>query len=408
MNIKESISLAFASIIEHKLRAFLTLLSISIGVFAIFGSGTLTTSINSTVNNKINELGENTFLITRTPKVQTGRMNWRRYRNRPRIRYNQVDQLKKEITTTNFVSAYADDDNLIVKSPYIASDPNVKVCGVDENYFFNYNTLVEEGRQITESDIMFKRPVCVIGVDIMKKLFPGNPIGEKLRIQNQEFEIIGILEEKGAIIGNSLDNRVLIPLPIYLKYYTSWWESLQITVKAYDQTSLIATLDETIGIMRSIRGVKPWEDNNFEIELNEGVTQQFSGLTQYLSLFGFLIGIFSLVAAGIGIMNIMLITIKERTREIGVRKAVGSKPRWILQQFLIETVTLSQLGGLIGIVLTLIVAYVFSEAFNFDLVIPFNWIVYTVLITTFLGIASGLYPAWKAAKLDPIEALRYE
>ena len=408
MNVKESISLAFSSIREHKLRAFLSLLSIAIGVFAIFGSGTLTRSINTTVQDELNELGENTFLITRTPRTQQGRGSWRRYRNRPRIKIDQVDKLKRMVETTSFISAYIEDGGNVVESPYIESNPDVKLEGVDENYFVNYNTIVDEGRQITQQDIVFKRNVCVIGTDIKKKLFPNNPIGQKLRIKSQEFEIIGILEEKGAILGQSQDNRVLLPLGQYLKYYANWWESLQITVKADNSTMLDPTLDEVIGAMRVIRNLKPWEENNFEYELNEGISGQFEGLTKYLAIFASLIGVFSLIAAGIGITNIMLVTIKERTREIGVRKAVGSKSRWILQQFLIETLTLTQLGTFLGIVLTLIVAYGFAEAFNFNLVIPIDWIFFSIGITTFMGVVSGLYPAYKASKLDPIDALRYE
>ena len=408
MNYFESIFTAFDSIKQNKLRSSLTLLSVAIGVFAIFGSGTLVRSINDTVENKLNELGENTFLIKRTPSVQVGRMNWRKYRKRPRIRYPQVEQLQEMITSDATISAYQDMGSQIIKSRYIDSDPDVLVAGVDGNYSWNYDESVDRGRVINNTDVQFRKNVAVVGLDIVKRLFPGEAMGEMIRIGSQQYEIVGILEEKGAILGNSQDNKVLIPISNYLKYNSSWWTSLDVTVKAKDKESLSDLVDETIGALRAIRNVNPWEDNNFELETNESITEQFASLTIYLQIFGWLVGVFSLIAAGIGIANIMLVSIKERTKEIGVRVAVGAKRKWILQQFLVETLTICQLGGIIGILMGIGIGVLFSSLFGMSMIIPIDLIIFSIIITTILGTISGLYPSYKASKLNPIDALRYE
>jgi len=409
MNIFESILQAFSTIRENKLRSGLILLSISIGVFAIFGAGTFVTALDNTVANEISDLGENTFQIKRTPSVQMGRRSWMKYRKRPRIQYNDVEKLKSRLTMSQFVSASTDDGGKIVKSRYIASDPNVTLAGVDANYFMNYNYDVEFGRAITEQDVQLKRNVAVVGTDVIKKVFPTlDVLGEKITIDNQQFEIVGILEEKGAVLGQSQDNKVMIPINIYLKYYSDWWESLNITIKAVDKVYFSETVDEAIGAMRILRNLKPWEDNDFEVETNDTIGEQFAGLTGFLTVFGVLIGLFTLIAAGIGITNIMLITVKERTREIGVRMAVGAKRHWILFQFIVETITICQVGGIIGIVFGLIVVSVTSIAFGLSFVVPVNWIFYSIIIATVLGMLSGIYPAYRASKLDPIDALRYE
>lgn len=409
MNIFESILQAFSTIRENKLRSGLILLSISIGVFAIFGAGTFVTALENTVTNEISDLGENTFQIKRTPSVKMGRRSWMKYRKRPRIQYNDVEDLRSRMTATQFISASTDDGGNIVKSRYIASDPNVTLSGVDANYFMNYNYDVEFGRAITEQDVQLKRNVAVVGTDVIKKVFPSlDVLGEKITIDNQQFEIVGILEEKGAVLGQSQDNKVMIPINIYLKYYSDWWETLDITIKAVDKIYLSETVDQAIGAMRIIRNLKPWEDNDFEIETNDTISEQFAGLTGFLTIFGVLIGLFTLVAAGIGITNIMLITVKERTREIGVRMAVGAKRHWILFQFIVETITICQVGGVIGIILGLIVVSITSTLAGLTFLIPINWIIYSIIIATVLGLLSGIYPAYRASKLDPIEALRYE
>ncbi|MFW5702170.1 MAG: ABC transporter permease [Bacteroidota bacterium] len=410
MNISESILLAFNSIKVNKLRASLTLLSIAIGVFAIIGAGALVNSINSTVSGELAEMGESSFAIYRIPKIQMGRGTWRKYQKRKAITYSQYRDFRNEMTSTELISCQSIDGGHILEAGDKETNNDVTLVGTDENYFLLNNRGVTTGRGFSISDIQFDKRVALIGNDIVVKLFPNeNPLGKEVKIKNQKFTVIGILEQKGAILGQSQDNMAIIPITPFLKYYASWWdESLDITVRAYSNEALPATMDEAIGVMRSLRNVKPWQENNFEIETNESLSDQFSSLTIYLSWFGYISGGIALIAAGVGIMNIMLVSVKERTREIGIRKAVGAKRRWIMYQFLIETVTLCQIGGLFGILGGAAAGALFSVMINVRLSFPIDLIILSVVICTILGVASGLYPAWKAARLDPIEALRYE
>ncbi len=409
MNISESIVLALDSVGKNKLRAVLTLLSISIGVFAIIGVGTLVSSIDNAVSGELSSLGESTFIIKRTPSIQMGN-TWRKYRKRKAISYSVYKEFRKQMTTTNLISAESYSGGNTIKAGNLSTDPDVSLTGADENYFGNNNVIVEEGRAFSVDDISFNRNVAVVGNDVVVKIFPNeNPIGKKIAIKNQSFTIIGILEIKGAVLGQSQDNQVILPISQFLKYYANWWEeSVTISVKAFSKEQLEATVDEAIGVMRTIRKAKPWEENSFEIETNESIAEQFGSFIGFLSIFGSICGGIALIAAGVGIMNIMLVSVKERTREIGIRKAIGAKRRWVLTQFIIETITLCQLGGLIGIILGVIAGNVLGKMLGMSIVFPITWIVLSIVICTLLGIFFGAYPAWKAAKLDPIDALRYE
>jgi putative ABC transport system permease protein len=410
MIVFESISIAIDSIRLNKLRAFLTLLSICIGVFAIIVAITLVKSINNTVTTQMADLGENTFSIYRMPKIQFGAHTWRKYAGRKRINYSQVQDFKRNLMLASSVSAMSTSSNHTLKTSMFETNPDVSLIGTDASYFETNNILISDGRAFIDDDITFNRNVTIIGNDIVQLLFPNtDPIGKDLIIGKQIYSVIGIIETKGAILGRSQDNIAIIPITQFLKYYsTRWEESLTINVKSTSRDMLMPTIDEAIGILRGIRDDQPWELNSFELETNETIALQFAGLTGYLSLFGFITGFIALFAAGIGIMNIMLVTIKERTREIGIRKAVGAKKRWIMSQFIIETITLCQLGGALGIVLGLSLSFLFGNLLGLTLVVPFDWILYSLIICTILGLIFGAYPAWKAANLDPIEALRYE
>jgi len=409
MNIGESIRMAFDSVRTNKLRAFLTLLSISIGVFAIIGAGTLTSSLEHSVTKELENIGETTFWIQRVPNIVTG-SDWRKYSKRKPITYSQFNELKRRITSTQLLNAVGVSRIQTIKYGNLSTNPDVSLVGTDENYFPINSVNVVDGRPIIEQDIQFNRNIAVIGNDIVVKLFPyENPIGKKITIGKQLFEVIGVLETKGAILGQSKDNQVIIPITNFLRYYAEEWEeSLIISIKASSFSDLDATIDETIGILRSIRRVQPWEENSFEIFTNETITEQFGGFVSFLAAVGWITGGFALFAAGIGIMNIMLVSVKERTREIGIRKAVGARKSWIVTQFIVETITLCQMGGVIGIILGIAGAMLLSNLAGIAAVFPIGWVIASIVICTVMGLAFGAYPAWKAANLDPIDALRYE
>lgn len=410
MNVWESIGLAINSIIVNKLRALLTLMSIVIGVFTIIVASGLITSINSTVDEQLADLGENVYSIYRMPKIQMGRDEWRKYRKRKPINYSIYKDFKKRISSTGIVSASSESGGKLVEYKNNESNPDVSVIGADEDYFLTNIVDIDKGRAFSRDDIDFNRNVAIIGMDIVKLLFPfEEALGKEIKIKNQVFTVIGTLEEQGAIFGQSQDNKVVVPITQFLKYYSEWWEeSLTINVKAPSPEMLIPSIEEAIGILRSLRNDQPWEGNSFEIETNETLSEQFSSLTGYLAFFGNAIGIIALIAAGVGIMNIMLVTVKERTREIGVRKAVGAKRRWILLQFLIETVTLCQIGGLMGIAAGLGAMSLLGSVLGLSISLPVNGIILSIVFCTVMGIGFGMYPAWQASKIDPIDALRYE
>ena len=409
MDFTESIYQAIDSIRTNKLRTFLTLLSIAIGVFALIVAGTLINSFEKAVLAQLEEIGETTFWIQRLPSIQTGN-TWYKYRQRKPITYRQYKELVRMTNSTPWISAHSFTFGMTINAGNLSTDPDVYVAGADPNFFITNSIDVEFGRTFIEEDIDYNRNVAIIGNDIVVKIFPNvNPLGKEISIKNQKYTVIGILKTRGALLGQSKDNMVIIPITNFLKYFASpWEESLQITVKAISKEMLQATMDEVIGNMRVIRNVKPWEANTFELETNETISQQFGSFVNFLSIFGFISGGFALVAAGVGIMNIMLVAVKERTREIGIRKAVGARRRWILWQFILEAITLSQIGGLFGIIFGVLGGYLLGNAIKLPLFFPVPWVVLSIIVCTILGIAFGTYPAYRAANLDPIEALRYE
>ncbi len=410
MIIIESILQALDSVRANKLRSSLTLLSIAIGVFAIIGAGGLVTSIDNAISGEMMKAGETSFIIKRFPPIQMGGHHWRKYLKRKPISYSQYKKLKEKLKGVKYVTAFSATNNLTIEYQLNETDADVTLFGGDENFLETININIAKGRSITREDVELNKNVAVIGNDIKVKLFPNiDPIGKKIKIKNTNFTVIGVMEQKGAVMGQSQDNRVLIPLTLFLKYYaSSWEEDLTISIKAFDKISMFYAFDEAIGHMRIIRKVKPWEENNFEIQTDEAISQQFESFTGYLNIFGIVVGVFSLIAAGVGIMNIMLVSVKERTREIGIRKAIGAKIRWILIQFVVESITLSLLGGIIGIIFGLLISSYFGNMMGLKITIPIEQIILSIFVCSLIGIVFGAYPAWKAAKLDPIDALRYE
>lgn len=409
MNIIESIKLALDSIRLNKLRASLTLLSIAIGVFAIIGAGTLTSSLEGSVSQELENIGETTFWVQRMPNMVTGN-DWRKYRKRKPITYSQVEKFKDRMTLTDQINALGVSGGKTIKFGNQSTNPDVSLIGADEQYFPINSVNVVDGRPIMQPDISFNRNVAVIGNDVAVKLFSNeNPINQKISIDNQNFTVIGLLETKGAILGQSKDNQVIIPITNFLRYFAEEWEqSLVISIKAESKELLINTIDETIGHLRTIRKVEPWEENSFELNTNESISEMFSGFVSFLSAIGWITGGFALIAAGVGIMNIMLVSVKERTREIGIRKAVGARKSWIMTQFIVETITLCQIGCLIGIALGIAGAGGLGSLIGIEATFPVYWVVASIIICTLMGVAFGSFPAWKAASLDPIDALRYE
>ncbi len=415
MNAFESIVIAVDAVRSQKLRSGLTLLSIGIGVFAIIAATSLMTTLNRAVTGQLADLGENSLLIQRTPTINFG-TNWAKMRRRKNITYMQAREFRNRMATTNMIAISNQNPGQTIKAGQESTNPDVTLIGIDDMYFTVNAVSVSSGRPVTEAEVGTSRPVAIIGVDIVTALFPRiDPVGQRITIKNQTFSVIGVLTKKGGVMGQSQDNRVLIPISVFNKYYTWEWDaSVDISVKAASKDMLPVTMDEATGIMRALRKVKPWEENSFEIDANDALTGQFAGFTTALLVVAWISGLGALIAAGIGIMNMMLVSVKERTREIGVRKALGARKRWIVRQFLIESITLCQLGGMTGMIGGVLTSWGVTEILRnsnmpmLTYIFPTSTVIFSVVICTIIGLGFGIYPAWRAANLDPIEALRYE
>ncbi len=405
----EGILIAFDSVRSNKLRSSLTILSIAIGIFAISGSNSAIDSLSSVVNKQMEDIGSHSFSVVRYPQSIISFGN-RRFSRRKPITYKLAKDLQNQLTNTTLVSIENPITTSIKANTGITSDPDVNVSGVNEYFFDVNNTVVEEGRAISIEDISNKQKVAVVGNDVVVKVFNGiNPMNQTITIGNSSFTIIGILKSKGAVLGQSLDNVVYVPITTFNeKVNDNRFSSVDITIKAFSKPELIEIMDETTGILRSLRNVKPGEENDFELLSNENVSNQFSTFTSFISVFGTASGVIALIVAGVGIMNIMLVSVKERTKEIGIRKAVGATRTTILFQFVVEAITMCQIGGILGVSISYAGLLLLGHFTKIEIVFPLNSILLSLLICSVLGSSFGLYPAWKASKLDPIEALRYE
>lgn len=408
MNIKEVFTQAYNSLKANKLRSFLTLLALVVGVFSVIVSTTAVAVLDNFFQNTMSIMGGDVLNISRDPSVQIGGGGNRDYRNREIITFETAEELQERLRMAREVSP---DETFALTSVTFAdekTDPDVLVVGSNEYYLSNNAFEIKDGRNFTSEDIQYRRPYVIIGSDIEQELFTTQyALGKSIRISGQQYQVIGVLEKKGSIFGQSLDKFVLIPYTTALMVYGGE-RNIDIQVKAPAMEFIEATMDEITGIMRVIRKVAPGQENNFEIETNDSLAGTFDQFTFILYAIGFVIGGITLLGAGIGVMNIMLVSVTERTREIGIRKAVGATRKAIVSQFLAEAVFICQLGGIIGIALGVLTGNGMALLIGTDPVIP----LWTVLMGFFgmlvIGIVFGVYPAYKASRLDPIESLRYE
>ncbi|HVZ39560.1 MAG TPA: ABC transporter permease [Candidatus Kapabacteria bacterium] len=401
--------MAIQSILANKLRASLTLLSMAIGVFAIVGVAAAVGALDGKLQKQLESFGSTSFLISRTPVINFGD-SWRRYRNRKDITVRQAQELQRRLTSAEMVSLQNQTMGVVAKHEGNSTDPNVFVYGSDDAWMTLSDYDLASGRNLTSADVEFGSDLAVIGDEIAHKIFKDEaPLGKSLTLNGHRYTVVGVFAPKGAIFGQSRDAIVLVPITSAMKYFFDEWESsVYIHVRAPSTKEFDNVLGQAVGILRALRGVESWEPNDFEINTNESIMDTFSGLTQYVSYFGLGCGIIALVAAGVGIMNIMLVSVKERTREIGIRKAIGATSGNILSQFIIEAITICQLGAFIGIGLGLLGGVGLAGAMDATVPFPWQWAAGAIAACTMIGLLFGSYPAWKASRLDPIDALRYE
>ena len=401
--------MAIDSIRKNKLRSMLTLLGITIGVFSVIGVMTAIRTLESSIKSGLNVFATNTFIVQKYPEIDFGGHGDRKYRNRKNITIDQYKKLKERAKLPLLVSAA--EGTSVRKVQYRDKEVknSVELFGGDDGTIRFYNTYISEGRNFIQDDIRYSKNVCVLGMDVVDILFPfEDPLSKKIQINGLDFIVIGITERQGEAFGGSKDNFIAIPISSFLEKFSNEWSSLRIHVESLSEEGYVRTMDEVIGLLRSIRKVPPEMDNDFEIVTNTAMIEQFSGFTNGVKIFALAVSVIALLVAGIGIMNIMLVSVTERVKEIGVRKAIGATKKDILTQFLMEAVFLSEFGGIAGIILGVAGGNLVAVFFNIPAIIPIDWAFIGLFVCSVIGISFGIYPAWRAAQLDPIESLRFE
>ncbi len=408
MKIWEILKVAFASLRANKLRSSLTILGIVIGIFSIISISTVIAMLQNSISEGLSALGKNTFQIQKFPAMQMGRLS-DKIRNRKNLTIEDYERLKKMLTEARLVGAEQWRFGKLFKSQWGETNPNIQLVGATPEAMATNDWVIAEGRTINQADLDHGNRVCVLGSDLIQKLFPHiDPVGQEVKVDGLRLTVIGTFTAKGEMFGESRDSFVAIPLSAFQAKYGKTSRSINITVMAHSAVTYNRTIDAAIGYMRTIRKVPPGEDNDFDVYSNESLIAQVGSITRYVRLGAIVIAFIALLAAGIGIMNIMLVSVTERTREIGIRKAIGAKKRNILWQFIIEAVTLCQLGGVLGIGLGLAAGNLAGKFLKAAPALPWDWILAGIGLCILVGVGFGTYPAWKAANLDPIEALRYE
>jgi len=403
-------SISFQSILTNKLRTALTVLGVVVGIFSIIVVMTIVTMLQNTIEEGFQFLNKNTFQIQKMPAIRTGGMDWSKYRNRKDITledYNRLEALMKNRVKN--MGAYLGNGNRIIKYGNRETNPNTYVVGVTQGVYPSLNLEIDQGREFRNSDIKYSTDVCVLGNYIVDKLFfDVDPVGKYVKMDGKKLRVIGVLKKKPDFFGQTLDNYIVLPITTFQVMYGKRKRSVDIAIMSNSTEDYENVIESTIGYMRMIRKLAPIEENDFEIFSNESLITQVNDITGPIKIGALAISLIALLAAGVGIMNIMLVSVTERTKEIGIRKAVGARKSSILVQFLFEAIILCIVGGLLGIFIGIIVGNFAGSFLNAQSAIPVDWVIIGITMCIIVGIIFGTYPAYKAANLDPIESLRYE
>ncbi len=402
--IGEYVAMAWQALVTHKMRTFLTTLGILIGVTTIITIWTTIEGLNQYVFGQLSNIGANTVYVQKFPWVMKG--DFWKYRNRKEITYKEYDALEKNCTLADHISPeiFAMRDISYKDKKF----SNIFVIGTNGEYAYTANMAPHIGRFLTELDVRSSRYVCVIGQEIADHIFEKeNPLGKRIRIGDNKYTVIGVLEKKGNFFGQSMDNFIIVPFTTFRHVYGGR-RGMRIGITTYHPENLDELKDQIRGILRRVRKLKPQQEDDFAINQQNMLTDLYKNLTTTLFAIVFVIGGISLVVGGIGIMNIMLVSVAERTREIGIRKAIGASRKNILSQFLLESIVIASIGGAIGILLGYIAGSIILSQMNLSTGVSFTSIIIGFGFSTTVGVLAGFYPAYKAAGLNPIESLRYE
>jgi putative ABC transport system permease protein len=407
---RESFTMALGAIAAHKLRSALTLLGVLVGVFSIIVVMTGMRVMQSNIERELSSLGSETFMIRKWPTTYFGYSgDLEKYWRRKNITMAQAKRLQDKTVLPLNIGIETAFWSGEIKTRYKTSAPTVKLYGETPGSFAAHNWNLGDGRLLLDADVDSARNVCVLGSGLATDIFPNSsPVGEQVKIDGINYTVVGVLEPKGGALGGDQDNFAVVPISTGLNRYGRWYRSLNILVQARDRASYAETVEEVSGALRVIRKVPPGKENDFEISSNDSLIEQFENFTRSVRIGVMVVSSIALLAAGVGIMNIMLVSVTERTREIGIRRAIGAKKRNIMVQFIMEAVALCEVGGAIGAVLGIFGGNVLALVLKLPPAIPVDWIVIGLAMCSVVGIVFGTYPAWRAANLDPIESLRYE
>lgn len=404
LELKESLSISYKAITANKLRSFLATLGIVIGITSVTLMQTAIEGINRAFEKSISAVGADVLYVQKFEWF--GKEDWSFYRNRKDITVKQYEYLKKN-TQTAVVMCPSTGTGRTLKYNDLVLE-NVFVIGTTFEYQETFGSNMEEGRFFTNKESDNGYPVCVIGTEIKNAFFENtDPINKTIKIGTYSFKVIGVTEKQGSLLGLfSLDNRVIIPIERFFNLFGGK-RSLSINIKAEDVNNIDETKEEVISIMRKARKISPGDKNDFGVNQQEAFKTTFESVTSLIKIIGTLITSLSLIVGSVGIANIMFVSVKERTKEIGIRKAIGAKRRSILLQFLIESCTICLLGGIIGIMISFPISLIIN-AYVLPTAMPVWVIILGLFVSMMFGVLAGFFPAYNASKMDPVESLRYE
>lgn len=407
----ENIRIALQSIRSNILRSILTVMIIAIGITALVGILTAIESIKTSITKEFTFLGANTFSITsRGMRVQIGNQRYRT-KNYSYISYYEAKEFKEQFDFPATASISVNSTGTAtLKYGSEKTNPNISVRGIDIDYLFTSGYEVSQGRPFNEEDIIAGRNLVLIGSELAKRLFKGgeNPLNKIVSVGNGKYKVIGVLKEKGSGFGGSSDMVCFIPYSNSRSYFSRPNMNFDIQIKVNQPELVDAGIGQAESVFRMVRDLSPLDESDFNIEKSDNIVNLLLKNIKNITLVATIIGFITLLGAAIGLMNIMLVSVTERTREIGVRKAIGAKSITVKQQFLIEAIIIGQIGGLLGIILGILAGNLVSVMIGSSFIIPWGWILMGVALCFGVGIISGYYPAQKASQLDPIESLRYE